>query len=75
MYWHTTSRLRGPFSRDRACWKIPVADSLSVRTGRLGVASIRTDLISRVRREIAEGCYDTPDKWEAAVGRLLMSLE
>jgi hypothetical protein len=29
------------------------------------------DLIARVRREIAAGTYDTPEKWEAALERLL----
>jgi negative regulator of flagellin synthesis FlgM len=32
---------------------------------------IRTELVERVRREIAAGTYDTPEKWEAALDRLL----
>ncbi len=35
----------------------------------------RLDLIERVRREIAEGVYDTPEKWEKALDRLLEKLE
>jgi hypothetical protein len=32
--------------------------------------TIRHDLVARVRREIAEGTYETPEKWEAALDRL-----
>ncbi|WP_020472899.1 hypothetical protein [Zavarzinella formosa] len=31
---------------------------------------IRADLVARVRREISEGLYDTPEKFEAALSRL-----
>jgi len=36
---------------------------------------MRLDLIVRVRREIADGTYDTPEKWEKALDRLLDKLE
>ena len=32
---------------------------------------IRQDLVDRVRKEIAAGTYDTPEKWDAALDRLL----
>jgi hypothetical protein len=32
---------------------------------------IRTELVERVRREIAEGTYDTPEKFQAALDRLI----
>ena len=35
---------------------------------------IRKKLVERVRREIAAGTYDTPEKWEAALDRLLEQL-
>jgi len=35
---------------------------------------IRTELVQRVRREIAAGSYDTPEKWEEALDRLLDNL-
>jgi hypothetical protein len=38
-------------------------------------APIRTDLVQRIRREIAAGTYDTPEKWEVALDRLLDHLE
>jgi hypothetical protein len=37
--------------------------------------TIRTDLVERVRREIAAGTYDTPEKWAIALERLLRRLE
>jgi hypothetical protein len=37
--------------------------------------SIRADLVARVRREIAAGVYDTPEKWDAALDRLLERLD
>ncbi len=33
-------------------------------------ADVRHDLVARVRREIAEGTYDTEARWEAALDRL-----
>jgi anti-sigma28 factor (negative regulator of flagellin synthesis) len=32
---------------------------------------IRKELVERVRREIEAGTYDTPEKWDAALDRLL----
>lgn len=31
---------------------------------------VRTELVQRVRRTIADGTYDTPERWEAALDRL-----
>jgi hypothetical protein len=41
------------------------------QVGEEGSSRIRTELVERVRREIAAGAYDTPEKWEAALDRLL----
>jgi hypothetical protein len=38
-------------------------------------SGIRLDLVNRVRAEIAAGTYDTPEKWEIALDRLLERLE
>lgn len=35
----------------------------------------RRQLIFRVRRQIAEGTYDTPDRWESALDRLFDAVE
>jgi hypothetical protein len=32
---------------------------------------VRWAVIHRIRREIAEGSYETPEKWHAVVARLL----
>jgi hypothetical protein len=32
--------------------------------------TFRCDLVARVRRQIADGVYETPEKWEAALDRL-----
>lgn len=37
--------------------------------------SPRQDLIARVRREIELGIYDTPEKFEIALNRLLDALQ
>jgi hypothetical protein len=31
---------------------------------------IRADLVARVRRQIAAGTYDTPERWQAALDKL-----
>jgi hypothetical protein len=36
---------------------------------------VRTELVERVRREIAAGVYETPEKWAVALERLLERLE
>jgi hypothetical protein len=36
---------------------------------------VRTELVERVRREIAAGVYDTPEKMAIALERLLERLE
>jgi hypothetical protein len=32
-------------------------------------------LVQRIRKEIADGSYDTPEKWDAALDRLFDQLE
>ena len=32
---------------------------------------VRTELVSRIRAEIANGTYETPDKLDAAISRLI----
>jgi hypothetical protein len=77
MYRHASTCLK--VSRSRA-WRQDVPGdefdevrSRSVRDGR--PEEMRLDLIARVRREIAAGDYDTPEKWEIALGRLLDRVE
>lgn len=55
--------LAGPISKRKRNWKSPKDQE------------IRRGLVARVRREIAEGTYDTPDKLEKALERLLERLD
>jgi hypothetical protein len=59
MIQHSPTCLKGPKSRARRSWK-------KARGG----GEIRHDLVARVRREIAAGTYETPDKMEQALARL-----
>ncbi len=36
---------------------------------------VRPELVDRIRQEIAAGTYDSPEKWEAALDRLLARLQ
>jgi hypothetical protein len=47
----------------------------NLKSPRSSDAPIRADLVERVRREIADGTYDTPEKWDAALDRLLKRIE
>jgi hypothetical protein len=38
-------------------------------------SGIREELVARIRGEIAAGTYDTPEKWQAALDRLLDRLD
>ncbi len=62
MYWFASTHLQIP----------PVPSRLD---DPVAAEPFRTELIERVRQEIAEGTYDTPEKWEIALDRLLDRLE
>ena len=83
MYRHGETGLAGPVSKARVWWRCPAAaaettNDLTIATSPTAEAlpeeDIRHDLVARVRREIAEGTYDTPDKWETAIARLVNRL-
>ncbi len=71
MYWHSPVGLRGPVTRARAWWNVPAVKRNTADVGE----EIRADLVARIRQEIAEGRYDTDEKWDAAVERLLARME
>jgi hypothetical protein len=74
MHRHVPSPLRGPLTRSRSWWT--ALDAPPARRGGRGkTAAVRHDLVARVRREIADGRYDTPEKWDAALQRLFARLE
>ncbi len=81
MHTHGPGCLQGPLSRGPQ-WRQETAsrresDPLPAdRDGRPSEeAPIRTDLVERVRREIAQGTYDTPEKFEAALEEMLRRLD
>lgn len=73
MFQHGSSCLAGPVSKRRTWWHVDedfgIEESTENNTG------IRTDLVARVRREIAAGTYDTPEKFEIAFDRMLRRIE
>lgn len=90
MHSHGPSCLQGPVRRTREWWmpRTLAREGTSLLRGREESTmndpvkeprqphgSIRHDLVERVRRDIAAGTYDTPERWEAALERLLQELE
>jgi hypothetical protein len=79
MYRHGATCLAGPISKARVWWistavEPEAADMALTASPSADVVpeeEIRHDLVARVRREIAEGTYDTPDKWETALARMV----
>jgi hypothetical protein len=67
MYWHSPVGLRGPVTRARPWWNDPAVEWNTAVVDE----EIRADLVARIRQEIAEGRYDTAEKWDAALDRLL----
>jgi hypothetical protein len=73
---HGATCLDGPVTKNRNWW-------VASTPARVGVAAednvtdndIRPELVRRVRAEIAAGTYDTPEKLELALERLLDRLD
>ncbi|OAI48012.1 hypothetical protein AYO44_08120 [Planctomycetaceae bacterium SCGC AG-212-F19] len=74
MQQHPADCLRGPVRRGRGAWP---AEAGPAATPPVNPADpdIRWDLVERIRREIAEGTYETEEKLEKALSRLLEELE
>jgi hypothetical protein len=78
---------QGPRTRTRGWWPQAVEACMNHRPVPIGNVhpdeavpslsdpNIRADLVRRIRSEIAAGTYETPEKWEAALDRLLDLLE
>src|SRR3954452_7590680 len=71
MYRHGPTCLEGPITLARPAWGETFAEDPPSEFD----PEVRADLVARVRRDIAAGNYDTPEKWEAALDRLLEDLE
>jgi hypothetical protein len=66
-WWHGRSNDDLPPAHETS---LPDADP-PPRVRKRGPRKIRAELVQRVRAEIAAGTYDTPDKFHAALERLL----
>jgi hypothetical protein len=84
MLTHALNCLHGPITRSRWWWHaVDLADPAVLDDPEIiGMENpnesespvdrpFRSELVERVRREIAAGTYDTPGKWEIALDRLL----
>jgi hypothetical protein len=71
MLQHKASCLSGPLSKGRPSWTKGDDKPRPPRDE----STVRAELVERVRREIAEGTYDTPEKMAIALDRLLNRLE
>ena len=89
MHEHGPDELVGPVRGSPAWWRgmgaqpdpqdegTPIPDKPRKKRPKStkGAKPIRTDLVERVRKEIAAGTYETQEKWEAALDCLLDKLE
>jgi hypothetical protein len=71
MHKHSRSCLQGPVSGAREWWRTEETPPAPTEKEPL----FRAALVEQIRREIAAGTYDTPEKWEQALDRLQQRLE
>ena len=67
---HSPTCLEGPITMTRAWWRAagePPKDTTE--------PLFRAELVAEIRRQIAAGTYETPEKWQVALDRLLDRLE
>lgn len=87
MHEHGPDELVGPLRGTRAWWDgtgappdpecegPPTPPKPQKQRRRKEAAPMRMDLVDRIRKEIAAGTYDTQEKWEAALDRMLDTLD
>jgi len=73
MHSHGPATLPGPFTRSHTTVKQPAKPRRTTPPVE-PVIPVRTELVARVRRAIADGTYDTPERWAAALNKLARSL-
>jgi hypothetical protein len=77
MYCQVPEGTDGPVSSSRGGWmhsysrKLPNDQPFGKGRFPISQDSIRRELVERVRKEIAQGTYDTPEKMDIALERLL----
>ena len=74
MHTHGKSCLEGPVSRTREWWRQLEVHDYPLKSNEKE-PMFRAGLVEQIRREIAAGTYDTPEKMEIAFDRLLKRLE
>ena len=67
---HSPTCLEGPISMTREWWRAAAQPPQETPE-----PLFRAALVEEIRRQIAAGTYETPEKWEAALDRLLDRLE
>ncbi len=74
MNMHGPTCLEGPVTKARTWWQGP-GDEFTAVEPRLTPPQdgIRTELVERIRKEIAAGTYETEDKLEIALAKLFQS--
>ena len=73
---HGATCLDGPVTKNRNWWVASTPASVRVAAeDNVTDNDIRPELVRRVRAEIAAGTYDTPEKLELALERLLDRLD
>jgi hypothetical protein len=84
MHEHGPDEFPGPVRGTSAWWKgtatelpadEPQKPPKKRRKTRKDDQLIRTELVERIRKEIAAGTYDTEEKWEAALDCMLGRLD
>lgn len=74
MILHSASCLEGPITCQRAWWQQEDLEPDARRDRGDNDMEVRAELVARVRQAIADGTYDTPEKWEIALSRLIEDL-
>ncbi|HYV38792.1 MAG TPA: hypothetical protein VE988_24120 [Gemmataceae bacterium] len=74
MHTHARSCLAGPITGTREWWR-HLEPNENTPTSNKKEPMFRAALVEHVRREIAAGTYDTPEKFEIALDRLLRRIE
>ncbi len=75
MQTHHRKQLDGPVSGSRPWWRAPEPIEITPPNDHKKEPMFRAALVDQIRREIAKGTYDTPEKWDAALDRLLDRLD
>ena len=70
---HFTQRTQGSQAApaSRATDRVEISPAAEAAAKAAEAGDIRTDLVNSIRSQIAAGTYDTPDKMDLALSRLL----